>query len=345
VYPTYDCACPFVDAIEGVTHALRTSEYKDREPQYYWILAAEQKAWPGLPNVHMWDYSRLNFVNTLLSKRKLTYFVESGTVEGWDDPRMPTVQGILRRGLKVEALKEFIIGQGASKNITFQEWDKIWTINKKIIDPVCPRHTAVESAGKVLLTLSGAPDQPDASTVPCHKKNPAAGTKQLVKLNKVWLDQADAQQIKEGEEVTLMDWGNAIVKSIERGADGSVTSLSGELNLAGDVKKTKLKLTWLADIPELVPLTLVDFDYLITKKKVEEEDDFKTLINPNSKFETPAVGDLNMARLKKGDIIQLERKGYYILDVSAQNGAPAVLFSIPDGRTKASPSSNNSNGK
>ena len=58
VYPTYDCACPFVDAIEGVTHALRTSEYKDREPQYYWILAAEQKVWPGLPNVHMWDYSR-----------------------------------------------------------------------------------------------------------------------------------------------------------------------------------------------------------------------------------------------------------------------------------------------
>ena len=78
--------------------------------------------------------------------------------------------------------------------------------------------------------------------------------------------------------------------------------------------------------------------------QVEEEDDFKTLINPNSKFETPAVGDLNMSRLKKGDIIQLERKGYYILDVPAQNGAPAVLFSIPDGRTKASPS-NNSNSK
>ena len=76
----------------------------------------------------------------------------------------------------------------------------------------------MESAGKVLLTLSGAPDQPDASTVPCHKKNPAAGTKQLVKLNKVWLDQADAQQIKEGEEVTLMDWGNAIVKV--RGSTG-----------------------------------------------------------------------------------------------------------------------------
>jgi glutamyl-tRNA synthetase len=96
--------------------------------------------------------------------------------------------------------------------VCVQEWDKIWTINKKIIDPVCPRHTAVECAGKVLLTLADGPQQPDTSTVPCHKKNPDAGTKQLVKLNRVWLDQADAQQIKEGEEVTLMDWGNAVVK-------------------------------------------------------------------------------------------------------------------------------------
>lgn len=91
-YPTYDFACPFVDSLEGVTHALRTSEYKDREAQFYAILALHQKVWPGLPHVHMWDYARLSFIYTVLSKRKLTWFVNNGIVEGWDDPRMPTVQ-------------------------------------------------------------------------------------------------------------------------------------------------------------------------------------------------------------------------------------------------------------
>ena len=92
VYPTYDCACPFVDALEGVTHALRTSEYKDREDQFYWVLKAQQAVWPGLSWVHIWDYSRLSFINTVLSKRKLTWFVQTGLVEGWTDARMPTVQ-------------------------------------------------------------------------------------------------------------------------------------------------------------------------------------------------------------------------------------------------------------
>jgi glutamyl-tRNA synthetase len=106
VYPTYDFACPYVDAREGITHALRSSEYHDRNAQYYRIQEDM-----GVKKVLIYEFSRLNMVYTLLSKRKLLWFVQKGKVESWDDPRFPTVQGIVRRGLKIEALIQFIVEQ------------------------------------------------------------------------------------------------------------------------------------------------------------------------------------------------------------------------------------------
>jgi glutamyl-tRNA synthetase len=97
----------------------------------------------GVRKVHIWDYSRLNFVYTTLSKRKLQWFVDQGHADSWDDPRFPTVQGMKRRGLQIDALKEFILLQGASRNANLMEWEKLWTLNKRIIDPVCPRHVAL----------------------------------------------------------------------------------------------------------------------------------------------------------------------------------------------------------
>lgn len=109
IYPTYDFACPFVDSIEGITHALRSSEYHDRNAQYYRIQNDM-----GLREVYIYEFSRLNMVYTLLSKRKLLWFVQNGKVDGWDDPRFPTVQGIVRRGLQIEALIQFILEQVSS---------------------------------------------------------------------------------------------------------------------------------------------------------------------------------------------------------------------------------------
>ncbi|KAI0450104.1 Glutamyl/glutaminyl-tRNA synthetase [Xylaria acuta] len=107
-----DFCAPILDSIKGVTVALRTDEYRDRNVQYEWM----QKAL-GLRKAPIWDFSRLKFVRTLLSKRELTRIVNEGKVWGWDDPRMPTIRGVIRRGVVVPALWEFILKQGPSRNI------------------------------------------------------------------------------------------------------------------------------------------------------------------------------------------------------------------------------------
>ncbi|XP_073142314.1 glutamate--tRNA ligase, cytoplasmic [Henckelia pumila] len=331
LYPTYDFCCPFVDAVEGITHALRSSEYHDRNDQYYRIQSDME-----LRRVRIYEFSRLNMVYTLLSKRKLLWFVLNGKVEGWDDPRFPTVQGIVRRGLKIEALIQFILEQGASKNLNLMEWDKLWAINKKIIDPVCPRYTAVVEEQRVLLILTDGPSNPFVRVLPKHKKYEGAGEKAVTYSNKIWMDYADAESIAVDEEVTLKDWGNAIVKEIKKDQNGIITQLMGVLNLKGNVKTTKLKLTWLPDSNELIRLTLVDFDHLITKKKLEEDEDFVDWVNPCTRKETRALGESDMRNLKRGDIIQLERKGYYRCDVPLIRPSKSiVLFAIPDGKQQA----------
>lgn len=329
IYPTYDFACPIVDSIEGVTHALRTSEYNDRNAQYYWILEALRLRKP-----HIWDYSRLNFVYTLLSKRKLSWFVKKGKVTGWDDPRFPTVRGILRRGLTLEALREYILMQGPSKNTILLEWDKLWVVNKKLIDPVAPRFTALSKEALVKVVLEDGPMEPYTRELPKHKKNPQVGTKLTSFSSVVFFEQADAATLSVGEEITLMDWGNVIVKDIMHSEDSQqVLQIQAKLHLEGDFKKTEKKLTWLSPDPQiLINLTLLDYDYLITKRKLEEEDTFENCLTPVTEFVTPAIGDSNLTALKKGEIVQLERKGFFIVD----SAAPYLrMILIPDGKAKS----------
>ncbi|KAJ1035931.1 hypothetical protein NDA13_000586 [Ustilago tritici] len=335
VYPTYDFACPIVDSIEGVTHALRTNEYRDRNPQYYWMLDAL-----NLRKVDIWDFGRLNFVYTLLSKRKLQWFVDNGIVGGWDDPRFPTVRGIRRRGMTIETIQEFILAQGPSQQIINMEWDNIWTINKRHIDPVVPRYVALDKEGMVKVTVKGAPKRHTKET-PRHKKNPDLGNKITVFDEVVCVEQADARSFGEGEEVTFMDWGNVFINKKEADAAGNVLAIEATANLDGDFKKTKKKVTWLApSTPEqsLTEVNLVDFDYLITKKKLEEEDNFADFVTPNSEFRSIALADHNVAFLQEGAAIQFERKGYYILDKKVGKDGKADFIKIPDGKAATSAS-------
>ncbi|KAH7910640.1 tRNA synthetases class I, catalytic domain-containing protein [Hygrophoropsis aurantiaca] len=329
IYPTYDFACPIVDSIEGITHALRTNEYRERNAQYSWMIKAL-----GIRNVNIWDFSRLNFIYTLLSKRKLHWFVDNKLVKGWDDPRMPTIRGIRRRGLTVEALSQFMLAQGPSQAVVSLEWDSIWAINKKVIDPVAPRFWAVVKESSVPVTINGGPSTPEIKTLPRHKKNPAVGEKQTVYTSALVIDQEDAVSFDDQEEITLMDWGNAIVRSKTTGPSGEITSVTMDLHLEGDFRKTSKKITWLAqpiDTHTLIDITLVDYDYMITKKKLEENDDVKDFVTPTSEFREEAVADPNVRSLTKGNIIQFERKGYFIFDGTSEEGKMEFIR-IPDGR-------------
>ena len=329
IYPTYDFACPVVDSMEGVTHALRTIEYRDRNPQYQWMLDALK-----LRHVQVWDFARMNFIRTLLSKRKLTKLVNQGIVWGWDDPRFPTVRGIRRRGMTIPALREFILKQGPSKNVTNLDWSLFWATNKKYIDPVAPRHTAIAKENIVKVIVKGAPAA-YTEEKPKHAKNPAVGVKKVAYSPSIVLEQEDAAGFKQDEEITLMNWGNAIVRKIEKDASsGIVKELELELHLKGDFKKTEKKVTWLsAEGQELIPVELVDFDFLLNKDSLQEEDKLEDVLNEKTEFRDSAVADGNVAALKQGDIIQFERKGFFRVDRPYADGKPAVLFNIPTGKT------------
>ncbi|KAI7379992.1 glutamyl-tRNA synthetase-like protein [Hortaea werneckii] len=187
IYPTYDFCAPVLDSLEGVTLALRTNEYRDRNAQYEWMQRALR-----LRAVTIWDFSRMNFVRTVLSKRKLGRIVAQGHVWGWDDPRMPTIRGIMRRGMTVTALRDFILKQGPSRNILNLEWGALWTVNRKVIDSVAPRYTAINVKEVVRCNVSGLTAKRSAQR-PLHPKNPAVGTRLVTYTDDILIEQADAE--------------------------------------------------------------------------------------------------------------------------------------------------------
>jgi glutamyl-tRNA synthetase len=329
-----------VDAREGVTHALRSSEYHDHNALYNWVLeAAGIKDGPIIE-----DFSRLNFTYTILSKRKLQWFVNKGKVEGWDDPCFPTVRGVIRRGMTDEALRKFILQQGSSKNLNLMDMSKLWALNKQIIDPIVPRYVVV--VDPVVVKLSNFPEA-EVRSRDLHRKNPALGKKVVHYSNEILLDREDVLALEIGEEVTLMDWGNAVIKGVERNDQSVITVVHASLHLEGDFKTTKKKLTWISNVAsDVIPVELVECQNLLTKPKLEKEtkdkpaDQFEDFIPEQLKIKTAAVGEQALKMLAKGEKIQLERKGYFICDKPFRDfqrdvrPAPLVLINIPDGKQK-----------
>lgn len=338
VYPTYDFACPIVDSIEGVTHCLRTMEYHDRDEQFFWFIDNL-----GLRKPYIWEYSRLNMTNTVLSKRKLTWFVENRFVDGWDDPRMPTVRGVLRRGMTVEGLRQFIIAQGSSRSVVLMEWDKIWAINKKVIDPVAPRYTAVDASKNIHIKVLNVNES--SMQVAKHPKNSDVGDKTIWIAPTLIVDEIDAVEFKANENVTFINWGNLTINEIVKEKD-KIIQIVAKSNIEDKNYKKTLKITWLADTKKapLIPVVCYYFDHIISKAILGKEEDFKQYIGHETKFKIEMLGEPELALVKKSDIIQLQRKGFFICDQPyvppnkySFKTSPLVLIYIPDGHSKGLP--------
>jgi glutamyl-tRNA synthetase len=223
--------------------------------------------------------------------------------------------------------------QGPSQAIVSLEWDIIWALNKKVIDPIAPRHWAILKDNQVPVTILGGPAVLEVKVLPKHKKNPAIGEKATVYTSAITIEQEDAISFDDQEEITLMDWGNAFVRSKTVGPSGDITAIEMELNLEGDFRKTKKKITWLAQPTAthlLIDVTLIDYDYLITKKKLEETDNVEDFVTPVTEFREEALADPNVRDVKKGDIIQFERKAFFVFD--GEVDGKLEFIKIPDGK-------------
>jgi glutamyl-tRNA synthetase len=285
-YPTYDLAIAVIDSAEGVTHALRTVEYADRDALYVWV----QKTL-GLREVTMYEFAKLNLVHTCLSKRKLKWFVENDHVSGWNDPRFPTVQGIMRRGMTTECLKDFMLEQGPSRNTNLMEWDKLWSNNKGVIDPITPRYMGINKDGASRLTIENGPEKTEGRTHDLHQKNKDLGTKVVMYGKECFIEKDDAELVNVEDKITLMKWGNVRISKKETLADGTfhLTGTVDEKDM--DFKKTA-KLHWLcADPATYCEITTVSLGHLINKKKIEEDDKIEDLFNRESYISTTCYAE------------------------------------------------------
>lgn len=283
--------------------------------------------------VVIYDFSKLNLNSTCLSKRKLKWFVENNHVSGWDDPRFPTIQGIMRRGMTQEALKQFMLDNGPSKNTVNMEWDKLWAVNKQILDPVVPRYTAIGKNTSVKLTIENGPSPPEARTQALHPKNASIGTKPVMFGQNLLIEKDDAAPLVVGQKFTLMKWGNATITRKEESKD--TFELFATIDEADKDFKGTSKLTWICNDPATtVEVNMVEFDHLITKAKIEESDDIEAIFNRNSRFEEPGIAEGIVKTLPKGSYFQFERRGYYYVDQIAFASNKVVVNFVPDGKTK-----------
>jgi len=333
IYPMYDFAHTMSDAFEGITHSLCTLEFEDHRPLYDWFL--DQIKPEHRPR--QIEFSRLNLAYTITSKRKLNALIEQEVVSGWDDPRMPTIAGMRRRGYPAAAMRDFVKRGGVTKKDKLIEMGVLENCVREELGDSAERRMAVLRPLKVVLTNypEGQVENMEAMN---HPNNPDMGTRDMPFSRELWIEQDDFLEeaprkffrLKPGGEVRLRfgyiikceevikdDAGNVV--ELRCTYDADTRSGTGTSD-----RKVKGTIHWVS-AAHAVPAQVRLYDRLFTIPDPNSVDDFMAVLNPDAFESVDAVLEPSLADWDNGDAVQFERLGYFCTD-SAEHSKDAPVI-------------------
>ncbi len=347
IYPLYDFAHPIQDALEGITHSLCSLEFENHRPLYDWVV--DNCGFEKKP--HQYEFARLNVTYTVMSKRYLRALVEGGIVDGWDDPRMPTLCGLRRRGYTPSSILEFVKKAGVAKAYSIVDIGLLEHCIRDELNSSAPRRMAVMDPVKVVLTNYPA-DKTEYFPVPNNPNDPEAGTREVAFTRELYVERADFMvdppkkyfRLKPGGEVRLM--GAYVVKCEDYDLDenGNVTEIrcSCDLETGGknpaDGRKIKGTIHWVS-AEHCLTATLRMYDRLFTVENLNnlpEGKSYDDYLNPQSMQEyTGCKLELALDSAGPGDRFQFVRNGYFCKDTKDQNVFNSIV-TLKDSWAKAS---------
>jgi len=338
IYPMYDFAHPLSDAIERITHSLCTLEFEDHRPLYDWLVDALSDTRLGGARPQQIEFARLNLNYTVMSKRKLLQLVQQNLVSGWDDPRMPTISGLRRRGYTPESIRDFCQRIGVAKKENVIDVAQLEFCVREDLNKRAPRVMAVLRPLKVVLTNfpEGRVDEVDVINNP---EDESAGTRKVPFSRVLYIEQDDFREdppkkffrLSPGKEVRLRCAYFITCQEVVKDAAGEIVELRCTYDPAtrgGDApdgRRVKATMHWVS-AAHAVPAEVRLYDRLFSVEDPEADDTGKTFVdylNPNSlEVLRGCQVEPSLLSATAGDRVQFERLGYFSVDVDSRPGAP-----------------------
>jgi glutaminyl-tRNA synthetase len=329
LYPTYDYAHGQSDAIEGITHSVCTLEFEDHRPLYDWLI--EHLPTPSRPR--QYEFARLNLTYTVLSKRRLMQLVREGHVSGWNDPRMPTLSGLRRRGYPAAAIRDFCARIGVAKANSTVEVQMLEAGVREALNRTAPRRMAVLDPLK--LVIENYPEgESETVTLSNNPTDETADTRETPFSREVYIEREDFMEdppkkffrLAPGREVRLRGAYFVTCTDVVRGADGEIAELRCTYDPATrggnspDGRKVRGTLHWVS-AAHGVPAEARLYDHLFARPDPGAGGDFLDDINPDSLIVvTGCVAEPALAEAQPGEAFQFERLGYFCVDPESGRG-------------------------